>query len=450
MSRILLVEPSFPIPNKSRNHKNFMPIGLLKIAAYLRSRGNQIKLVRGQPNSVAEEEELEKLDPEEIWITSLFTYWAKYVREAVQAYRFKFPKAHIKVGGIYATLFPAQDVLEYTGCDDVFQGVIPEVEEYIKTHSPAYDLLTNSHLVNFQIVHASRGCSRNCPFCGTWVIEPEFITKQSIINEIIYPGVVFYDNNFLMNPYVENILQELIELKKEGKIKWVESQSGLDGRILVQNPSLAVLLRKAGLRDPRIAWDWGYKQKHLIEKQIQVLLNAGYKSSDIFVFMLYNHDFSFEEMENKRISCWNWKTQIADCRFRPLDQLVDNYIPQAIGQTADNYFISEGWNDALVKQYRKNVRRQNICVRMRYSVYSSKAEQKKLSDNIHKQLLQSVSLEEKEELFEKNNIDWWFPGLITYPKTLVNVQNGLTTNAIIDNIQLYNTKKCRGTHEEKH
>ena len=82
-------------------------------------------------------------------------------------------------------------------------------------------------------------------------------------------------------------------MKEDGKIKWVESQSGLDGRILVKKPSLAILLRKAGLRYPRIAWDWGPKQKHLIGKQIQVLIDAGYKSRDIFVFMLYNHDFYF-------------------------------------------------------------------------------------------------------------------------------------------------------------
>ena len=35
--RVLLVEPNFPIPNKSRNHSNFLPIGLLKIAGYLRT-----------------------------------------------------------------------------------------------------------------------------------------------------------------------------------------------------------------------------------------------------------------------------------------------------------------------------------------------------------------------------------------------------------------------------
>ena len=30
--KILLVEPAFPIPPKSKNHKDFLPIGLLKLA----------------------------------------------------------------------------------------------------------------------------------------------------------------------------------------------------------------------------------------------------------------------------------------------------------------------------------------------------------------------------------------------------------------------------------
>ena len=43
---VLLVEPNFPIPNKSRNHSNFLPIGLLKLASYLRSKSIKVKLIR--------------------------------------------------------------------------------------------------------------------------------------------------------------------------------------------------------------------------------------------------------------------------------------------------------------------------------------------------------------------------------------------------------------------
>ena len=46
VKNVLLVEPDFPIPNKSRNHSNFLPIGLLKIASYLRNKSINIKLIR--------------------------------------------------------------------------------------------------------------------------------------------------------------------------------------------------------------------------------------------------------------------------------------------------------------------------------------------------------------------------------------------------------------------
>ncbi|PIP18082.1 MAG: Fe-S oxidoreductase, partial [Parcubacteria group bacterium CG23_combo_of_CG06-09_8_20_14_all_35_9] len=45
--KILLVEPNFPIPPKSKNHAHFLPIGLLKIASYHRSLGDKIELHRG-------------------------------------------------------------------------------------------------------------------------------------------------------------------------------------------------------------------------------------------------------------------------------------------------------------------------------------------------------------------------------------------------------------------
>ena len=46
VKNVLLVEPNFPIPNKSRNHSNFLPIGLLKIAAYLKRKSINVELIR--------------------------------------------------------------------------------------------------------------------------------------------------------------------------------------------------------------------------------------------------------------------------------------------------------------------------------------------------------------------------------------------------------------------
>jgi len=111
---------------------------------------------------------------------------------------------------------------------------------------------------------------------------------------------------------------------------------------------------------------------------------AGYSSKDIFIFVLYNWDIPFKEMEKKRIKCWSWQVQISDCRYRPLDRLNDNYKSNIIGQTSKDYYIHEksGWTDELVKQFRKNVRRQNICVRHGFPFYSRSFEQKKLEKKL--------------------------------------------------------------------
>ena len=416
---VLLVEPDFPIPKKSKNHKNFLPIGLLKIAKYLRDHGTRVKLVRGIPKTIEEIIELQRFNPDEIWITSLFTYWAGYVRDAVHYYKKTFPKAKVKVGGIYASLFPPEEVKKFTGADEVHQGVIPEVEEYTKNHLPAYDLVKNmnSHPIDYQIIHTTRGCPRKCPFCYTWRIEPEFTYKESIKKEIRRRKIVIYDNNFLMNPYVENILEELARLKKKGKIEWVEAQSGFDGRVLLEKPHLGEMIKKAGFRYPRIAWDWDYKQHKLIKKQIDILTDAGYGSRDIFVFMLYNWNIPFEEMEKKRIKCWEWKVQIADCRYRPVSQLYDNYDPKK-KQSSKDYYIHEeaGWTDSLVKQFRKNVRRQNICVRHKFPFYSKAFERKKVSKDFIKKVRSLPTLEEQIRVMKSKGLDYWIPDTITYPE----------------------------------
>jgi hypothetical protein len=119
-------------------------------------------------------------------------------------------------------------------------------------------------------------------------------------------------------------------------------------------------------------------------------------------------------MEEKRINCWGWKTQIADCRFRPLNQLYDNYNPMAIAQTNDDYFISNQWTDQLVKQFRKNVRRQNICVRMGYEFYSKTGERKKIAKEEFAKFKEQKSIKEKTQYLESMGIDWWSPAKVSF------------------------------------
>lgn len=133
--------------------------------------------------------------------------------------------------------------------------------------------------------------------------------------------------------------------------------------------------------------------------------------------MLYNWEIPFKEMEQKRLKCWEWQVQIADCRYRPLDQTFDNYNPHKNNQTNEDYHIHKksGWTDILIKQFRKNVRRQNICVRHGFPFYSKNLEHKMIKNEITK-IIKSKIKENKIKYLEENKIDYWFPFKITYPK----------------------------------
>ena len=388
---ILLVQPDFPHNKRSRNHHEFLPIGLLKIAALLQKMNKSFKLIHYKSNQL--EIRYDSV-PDVIFITSLFTYWSSQVRDAVQHYKHYYPDATIVVGGIYATLLP-HHCKEYTGCDLVVKGVLSLCEDL----PPAYDLVD----IDYQIIHTSRGCIRNCDFCGVYKIEPNFTCKKSIKDEIIKKKLIFYDNNILANPYIENILDELIILRKEKKINYLESQSGFDGRILSQNPHLAEKIRAAGFKNIKFAWDHGIEDAPKIHEQIQIFEDVGYKRRDLQVFMIYNNHRSYEELEEKRVYCFKEGVQVADCRNRPLHITSDGYNPYLKHQNRNEYYIHKTWTDAKVRQFRRNVRKHNIAIRYRTKYYSSTVEHNKLTEEQKKEYFKMEYEEVKKVLSDAWN-----------------------------------------------
>lgn len=370
MNRILLVEPDFPYPGKSKNransvHRNFVPIGLLKLGAMHRAQGARVRLVRGNCPRAA----LQKFKPSHILVTSLFTYWSEYVWAAIEHYRTMFPRARIFLGGIYATLHHERPEFKERAKRHrvrVHVGLHKEAERYC----PDYSFLNGG--VNHHVTHSTRGCIRKCPFCGVWRIEPTIQHKSShqLLNEIKAVGrnrVIFFDNNFLANRDIRNILKDLAGLTLNGRSVVFECQSGLDGRLLERDPELATLLRNANFRNIRIAWDNSLSDHASVARQLAYLTDAGYRASDISVFMIYNYDTPYETMLKKLGYCEKWEVQIADCRYRPLDSTFDHYDGNKFrqGQTEADYYIhtSGGWTDGKIRAFRKKVRQHNIWVR---------------------------------------------------------------------------------------
>jgi hypothetical protein len=59
--------------------------------------------------------------PDEVWITSIMTYWWESTRDTVELVRQFFPNTIILVGGIYPTLAP-EHARDNLGADIVFKG----------------------------------------------------------------------------------------------------------------------------------------------------------------------------------------------------------------------------------------------------------------------------------------------------------------------------------------
>ena len=375
VKRVLLIDPAFPIANKSRNHKDLLPVGLLKISSYLKSVGIETKLVRLNDDKNFDEEIIE-FNPNLVMVTSVFTYWFNEVKEAVEYSKRILPKVKVMVGGILISLC-YKECREEINANYFHRGLLEEAEH----QPPDYSILENGgEDIDYQIIHSTRGCKRHCPFCGVNKIEKNLEDVSSIENELIgKKNLVFYDNNLLENPNIEDLLNELIRLRNERKITRCESQSGFDGRLLHENENLARLLKEANFKDPKIAWDGPYKAFKRRGEEISILENAGYQRKEIAVFMLFNHDLSYEELEKKRAQCFEWGVQVSDCRYRPLNRLKDGYNPNKRKQGPDEYYIHNNWTDEEVRQFRRNVRRHNICIRHNMKYHSRMAELKKIS-----------------------------------------------------------------------
>lgn len=392
MKKLLMIDPKFPRANRSVNHKDIIPIGLLKIGAYYQDNGWEVKLLR-----LIESDEPLDYDPDKIIVTSLFTYWSEYVIKAVEFAREHYPDTLIEVGGIWASLMP-KECKELTGADIVYEGVHIGAEQY----EADYSLLSEE--IDFQILHTQRGCHRRCSTCGVYCIEPHLEFVDSIKDKVHKEKLVFYDNNMLLNPHIEKILKELIILKKKRIIKTCECQSGFDGRILRQKPYLAKMLKKAGFIFPKIAWDGHYRSWKTREKEINILKDAGYYSRNIGVFFLENYEIPYEELERKRLKCYEWKVQVIQCRYRPLDQLYDHFNGRRKHQTNEDYYIHPNWTHKELKRFNRNIKCHNICVRFNTKFHSNKMEYNKVSEELARKV-RYMEYEEAKEYLD----DVWNP-----------------------------------------
>lgn len=163
--------------------------------------------------------------PDLIFVTSLMTYWATGVKEAIEVIKSVYPEVPVVLGGIYASLCHTH-AREETLSDLVVKGPgenqLPDIIKQFTGFEmdaaylsggldldelpfPALDL---QHTIAYAPILTSRGCPFSCDYCASSFLEPRLRQRSPgrVFREIEHwhkhfqvKNFSFYDDALLVN-----------------------------------------------------------------------------------------------------------------------------------------------------------------------------------------------------------------------------------------------------------
>ena len=332
--RALLISP--PVYDAQYWARWSQPAGLLRIATLLKSKGYDVELIdcmetdakgmvpkarrriNGMPQILRRDDitkwiwhfglgwdEIERRlraveQPDEIWISSIMTYWWESTRDLVAKVREVFPKAEIIVGGIYPTL-ASEHAKEQLGADLIVTGEIPEASHQwtdlrLYRKPPTYAILTTT-----------RGCPWDCHYCaaralngGSNKVRPR--ETEDVLAEIedkISLGIrrfgFYEDNALVLRGHLQEILEGIIS-------RWNRLQlyapEGFETRFLTED--LLRVMKRAGFEKIHLPFEtlrWetslGWNRRHAstasFDRALEAAIRAGFRprTEDINAFVLF-------------------------------------------------------------------------------------------------------------------------------------------------------------------
>lgn len=339
-SSALLVEPGYP--------SKVPPLSLLKISTIMKGLGYRVDYAKGKWTGGG--------PYDEIMVTTLFTHhWADCVDD-ILFYQESAPKANISVGGAYATLMP-EHLHKYTGIWPQ-TGVNREIDEA----PPDYSLLPSGAFCGTSHVFTSRGCPRNCPFCGTRRLEPEMRVIENWKRHFL-PGcknAFVHDNNVLAHG--DQHFEDVLSFFRQERMHFM-FDNGFDCRLFERRHAEA--LSHSMTKEIRFSFDGGHEDGH-VQTAIGHCLKAGVPASKIKVFVLYNFkddlaDALYRVTEVHRLGAKPWAM-----RYTPLTWL-----------NPDRKFVSKSWGISDLQDFNHYVNRFGIMKRMPYQEWVEKRQRRR-------------------------------------------------------------------------
>ncbi len=330
---ILLIEP--------RYKNKYPPLGLMKLAQYHGPTGKRdcVKFIKGEDRSVLDQAW------DRIYVTTLFSFEWKNISSAID---FAITAANgqankVFVGGIAASLMLDEFLAErkWRGVR-IIKGLLNkspaeslELDEFSEElysddtdGTPIEDLIPDYSILeqidykypvrDAYFTYASRGCIRNCRFCGVPKLEGAQRDTDSIstvVNGIakLYgekKDLTLMDNNVVASSRYKEIIAEIIDLgfhagatlERNGvRVKRrVDFNQGVDARILCKSPMYLREMAKICIDPLRIAFDHAGLKKPYSQAIRYAAENGLVKLSN---YMLYNfHDTPDDLYERLRLN----------------------------------------------------------------------------------------------------------------------------------------------------
>lgn len=193
---------------------------------------------------------LMKNPPDEVWISSVMSYWWESTRDLTLRLRRYFgKKTKIIVGGIYPSVSP-EHAATFTAADVIVQGEVAEANDLWT------DISVYKQLPSYAIITPSRGCPYDCSYCAQKTLNAgvsavRFRQPLDIVAEMKQKYEKFgirefaFYADFLLIRWKENLLPILKQIVQEKLPFRLYAPEGLDTRFLSQSQELLDWMKAA-------------------------------------------------------------------------------------------------------------------------------------------------------------------------------------------------------------
>ena len=216
------------------------------------------------------EEDLQALPPPDlILITSLMTYWYTGVQETIAILHTLFPDTAIILGGIYASLCH-KHAIENCGADDVVSGpaenalfeLVARYTQYTVTprfnpqelDSYPYPALDLQNRINYVPLLTSKGCPFKCTYCASHFLNPIRMWRSP---DAVLEEIKFWHRSFQITDFVLYDDAFLIDAEHHA-VPFLEKIIEADIHLRIHTPN-ALHIRGINASTARLLFRAGFK-----------------------------------------------------------------------------------------------------------------------------------------------------------------------------------------------